>query len=173
MSSGSRGPAEGWPPALRDVDRGPRQAPQVMFERFFHGLDLECGPASSAPPTDVEMRTVRHLPTPYWDLAALVGALAKRLKEKGPDRYFLYRVRRAGGVSYWLREDRISDATLFNIPGTTFELAATFPDLDSARRDGVAWSAASRRRGPRFPRRRHPRGRRFLAGHARIESQQA
>jgi len=106
--------------------------PQVMFERFFHGLDLECGPASSAPPTDVEMRTVRHLPTPYWDLAALVGALAKRLKEKGPDRYFLYRVRRAGGVSYWLREDRISDATLFNIPGTTFELAATFPDLDSA-----------------------------------------
>jgi hypothetical protein len=108
------------------------KSPQVMLDRFFHGLDLECGPASVGAPTDVEMRTVRHLPTPYIDLAALAGALAKGLKEKGPDRYFLYRVRRAGGVSYWLREERIPAAWLFNTPGTTFELAATFPDLDSA-----------------------------------------
>jgi hypothetical protein len=106
--------------------------PQVIFERFFHGLDLECGPVSSSPPTDVEMRTVRHLPTPYLDFAALAGALTRRLKEKGPDRYFLYRVRNAGGVSYWLREDRISDALRFNTLGASFELAATFPDLDSA-----------------------------------------
>jgi hypothetical protein len=106
--------------------------PQVMLERFFRGLDMECGPVPWSAPTDVEMRTVRHLPTFYYDLAALAGALARRLKEKGPDRYLLYRVRRAGGVSYWLREDRIPDAMLFNSPGTTFELTATFPDVDSA-----------------------------------------
>ena len=106
--------------------------PQVMLERFFRGLDLECGPVPRAAPTDVEMRTVRHLPTPYLDLAALAGALAKRRKEKGPERYFLYRVRRGAGVSYWLREDRLPDALLFNSPGTTFELTASFPDLDSA-----------------------------------------
>ncbi len=108
------------------------KSPQVMLEQFFHGLDLECGPASLGAPTDVEMRTVRHLPTPYYDLAALTGAVARRLKAKKPDHYFLYRVRRAGGVSYWLREDRISDVLLFNTPGATFELVATFPDLDSA-----------------------------------------
>jgi hypothetical protein len=108
------------------------KSPQVMLERFFRGLDLECGPVPSAAPTDVDMRTFRHLPTPYLDLAALAAALAKRQKEKGPDRYFLYRVRRASGVTYWLREDRIPDSLFFNSPGTTFELTATFPDVDSA-----------------------------------------
>jgi hypothetical protein len=92
------------------------KSPQVMFERFLNGPDLGCGP------------TVRNLLGPYFDLAALV----RLLKKKGPDRYFLYRVRRSGDVSYWLREDRIRDALLLTAPGVTFELVTAFPDLGSA-----------------------------------------
>jgi hypothetical protein len=61
-----------------------------------------------------------------------LAALVRLFKEKGPDRYFLYRVRRAGDSSYWLREDRIRDALLLTTPGATFELVAMFPDLGSA-----------------------------------------
>jgi hypothetical protein len=110
------GPQKGGLPRFETSIEVIGKSPQVMFERFLNGADLGCGP------------TVRHLPGPYFDLAALV----RLFKEKGPDRYFLYRVRRSGDVSYWLRDDRIRDALLLTAPGVTFELVAAFPDLGSA-----------------------------------------
>ncbi len=110
--------------------------PQVMLERFFGGTDLECGPTPGGAPTEAETREYRHHPEPYLDFAALIGALAKKIDSKrskaDPASYFLYRVHAGNRVTYSLREDKIPDAWLFDLPGTTFELLATFSDPGQA-----------------------------------------
>jgi hypothetical protein len=112
------------------------KSPQIMLERFFGGLDLECGPVGSVPPgggapTEVEMRAVRPHPAPYVDFATVGRLVAQKLKGKGPERYFLYRLRNKDGVRYLLREGRVPPSWLQGLPGTTFEQIAGFPDLDS------------------------------------------
>ena len=112
------------------------KSPQIMLERFFGGVDLECGPVGSvAPgggaPTVAETRAFRPHPSPSVDFAALGRAVAKKLKGKGPETYFLYRLRGKGGEKYLLREGRLPASWLDSLPGTTFDLVAAFPDLDS------------------------------------------
>jgi hypothetical protein len=112
------------------------KSPQIMLERFFGGLDLECGPVGSAPrgggaPTEMEMRQVRPHPAPYLDFATVGRLVAQKLKGKGPEKYFLYRVHTKNGVKYLLREGRVPPAWLQSLPGTTYDLIAAFPDLDS------------------------------------------
>ena len=117
------------------------ESAQAAFERHLHGLDLECGPAGGGAPTDVEMRAVRPHLSPSADFLALGRWLAGKAKGgKGQDRYFLYSVTSARGVSYSLRGERVPDA-LLGVQGTTFELVATFPDRDSATR---AWQRLER-----------------------------
>jgi len=116
------------------------KSPQIMLERFFGGVDLECGPVGSvAPgggaPTVAETRAFRpHLP-PSADFGALIAALgqamAKKLKGKGPEKYFLYRLRNKDGERYLLREGQVPPSWLESLPGTRFDLVAAFPDLDS------------------------------------------
>lgn len=116
------------------------KSPQIMLERFFGGVDLECGPVGSvAPgggaPTVAETRAFRpHLP-PSADFGALIAAVgqavAKKLKGKGPEKYFLYRLRSNNGEKYLLREGRVPASWLDSLPGTKFDLVAAFPDLDS------------------------------------------
>jgi hypothetical protein len=109
------------------------KSPQVLLERFFGGLDLECGAVPGGAPSETEMRAYRHTPAPYIDLMALARALVKRFKGKGEQRYFLYRaVDKEGRVSFSLREGRLADAAFYNTPGTTFELVETFSDIDNA-----------------------------------------
>jgi hypothetical protein len=112
------------------------KSPQIMLERFFGGVDLECVPGGAPPgggaPTEVEMRAVRPHPAPYVDFAALGMAVAKKLKGKGPERYFLYRVRNKERVNYLLREGRVPPGTVGVLPGVTYDLVAAFPDTDSA-----------------------------------------
>jgi len=125
------------------------KSPQVMLERALRGQDLECAPSPGGVPTEVEMRAVRRTPPPYVDFLALSGVLAKKLKGKGPDRYFLYRLRRAdGGVSYSLREQRVPDSSFYNTLGTTFELVETFSDRDIATK---AWRRLERGFETPFP----------------------
>lgn len=116
------------------------KSPQIMLERFFGGVDLECGPVGSLPPgggapTVAETREFRPHPPPSADFGALIAAVgqavAKKLKGKGPERFFLYRIRNKDGVRYLLREGRVPASWLDTLPGTTFDLVAAFPDLDS------------------------------------------
>jgi len=112
------------------------KSPQIMLERFFGGVDLECGPVGSVPPgggapTVAETRAFRPHPSPSVDFAALGRAVAKKLKGKGPEKYFLYRLLSKGGEKYLLREGRLPASWLDSLPGTRFDLVAAFPDLDS------------------------------------------
>ena len=115
-------------------------SPQIMLERFFGGVDLECGPVGSAPrgggaPTVEESREFRPHLSPSADFGALIAAVgqavAKKLKGKGPEKYFLYRVRSQNREKYLLREGQVPPSWLDTLPGTTFDLVAAFPDLDA------------------------------------------
>ena len=123
------------PPRFETLIEVHGKSPQIMLERFFGGIDLECVPGGTPPggaPTEVEMREVRPHPAPYVDFAALGRAVAKKLKGKGPERYFLYRVRNKERVNYLLREGRVPPGTIGALPGVAYDLIAAFPDTDSA-----------------------------------------
>ena len=117
------------------------KSPQMMLDRFFSGVDLECGATPGGVPTDVEMRAARYHPSPYLDLAALASALGKLLAKPGPPRFFLYRVRGPDGLTYVVRDGPVPQAMLFNTPGKTFELMEGFPDAKSAT---AAWKRLER-----------------------------
>jgi hypothetical protein len=115
------------------------RAPQDLLEDHFRGFDVECGPASGAP-TEVEMRELRHHAPPYLDWLAVARLVATALKKRGPDRFFLYRVRKADGDSYVLLETRLPADALYK-PGATFELLDAFDERKPAVR---AWRARER-----------------------------
>jgi hypothetical protein len=119
------------------------KSPEAMFESHLRGFDLECGPTAGGAPTEAETRAVRPHPSPYVDLAALAQVLMGKLKGKGKgaDRYYLYRVRRGGEVSYALREEKVPESSRQAIAGTTFELIETFDDLKTA---AAAWRRLER-----------------------------
>lgn len=114
------------------------RSPQALLERFFGGVDLECGPGGGGAPTVEEMRQYRPHAPPSADFLALAMALAGKVMDKihstpATPKYFLYRVRRKdAGVSYALREDRVPDAWFYNFPDLNFELVETFTDKDTA-----------------------------------------
>jgi hypothetical protein len=117
------------------------KSPQAMIDRFFGGVDLECTPGGAPPgggaPSHIEMREARGHPRPTADFqAALVKVVTELFKDKlkGPERYFLYRVRNKDGVSYLLREGRVPDKVLYSTPGTTYELIEAFSDTKSGAR---------------------------------------
>lgn len=111
------------------------KSPQVAVERSLHGTDLDCARTPGGPPNEVDMRAVRRTPPTSVDFAALAGFLSKKVKGKGPNRYFVYRQRRADGMTtYALRETRVSEAAFYNTEGVTFELVEAFPDRESATR---------------------------------------
>lgn len=129
-------PSGSEPPRFETSIEVDAQSPQAAFERHLQGLDLECGPAGGGTPTDVETRAVRPHLAPSADFLALGRWIKDKVqKGKGPDRFFLYRVRTAKAVTYSLRSEPVPGA-LLGVPGTTFELVATFPDQGSATR---AW----------------------------------
>jgi hypothetical protein len=121
------------------------KSPQMLLERFFGGVDLECGPGGGGAPSVEEMREHRPHAPPTADLMALAMALAGKVmgKVKGNEtpRYFLYAVKRSNAVNYALREEKVPDAWFYNFPGVTFELVESFPDRDSAVR---AWRRMER-----------------------------
>lgn len=114
------------------------RSPQALLERFFGGVDLECGPGGGGAPTVEEMREYRPHAPPTADFVALAMALAGKVMDKihskpATPKYFLYRVRRKdAGVSYALREDRIPDAWFYNFPDLNFELVEAFTEKDTA-----------------------------------------
>jgi hypothetical protein len=116
---------------------------QDALERFFGGVDLECGPVPGGAPTEMEMRAVRVRPSPYADFLALGRVLAEKLKRgnRGAASFFLYRVRRQDQVSYLVRHARVPAEWVTGINGATFELVETFADAEGATR---AWRRMER-----------------------------
>lgn len=108
------------------------ESPQTILDRRLRGLDLECGPASGGPPTEAETRAVRPHPSPYIDFLPLAKLIAGKAKGKGPDRFFIYRVRRGDSVGYTLREGRMPDSEFYNTSGASFELFEAFSDVTQA-----------------------------------------
>lgn len=110
------------------------KTPQVMIERFFGGLDVECAPAGVGAPSARELDEARPTPPPTADLLALAQLALAQIKgrDKRADRYFLYGMKRGTEVSYQLRDARVPVTWLYGINGTTFELVDSFPDRDEA-----------------------------------------
>jgi hypothetical protein len=112
------------------------RTPQVLLERFFGGIDLECGPGGGGAPSVEEMRGYRPHTSPTADLMALAMALAGKVmgkvKGKPEPRYYLYAVRRSGSLNYALREERVPDSWFYNFPGVSFELVESFADRNAA-----------------------------------------
>lgn len=108
------------------------ESPQSILDRRLRGFDLECGPTGGGAPGEAETRAVRPHPSPSADLLALGKLIAGKAKGKGPERFFLYRVRRGDGVGYALREGRMPDSEFYNTTGASFELFETFSDVSQA-----------------------------------------
>lgn len=133
------------PPRFQTSIEVVARSPQVLLERFFGGVDLECGPGGAGAPSVEEMREHRPHAPPTADLMALAMALAgkvmTKVKGKQAPRYYLYAVRRGNVVNYALREERVPDAWFYNFPGVSFELVESFADQDTAVR---AWRRMER-----------------------------
>jgi len=111
------------------------KTPQMMLERFFGGAEVECGALPGGVPSESDMRDARPMPAQAIDLMGAAQALLKALKgeDKGPPKYFLYRVRKANDARYELREGKIPVAWMYGgINGSTFELLQGFSDRDTA-----------------------------------------
>jgi hypothetical protein len=81
------------------------------------------------------MRDVRPHGGEAVDLVGAAQQLLKALRgeDKGPPRYFLYRVRKVNEARYELREGKIPVAWMYGgINGSTFELLQGFSDRDNA-----------------------------------------
>ncbi len=109
------------------------QSPEGLLKRFVD--DLGCEPAGVGAPTEGEMRELRPGPAPSIDLLALAQAAASKLNRDGPERYFLYRVRRGETISYLVREGA-APAGQPAPGGAILDLVRTFSNRDSAVR---AW----------------------------------
>ncbi len=111
------------------------KSPQAMLERFVGGpraLELQCGASPVGPPSEAEMREVRHHPSPYMDYLAVFDRLKSRLRRVGRPKYYLYRVSRQERSLYELREGPLSDEAFYNTPGTRYELIESFAASDDA-----------------------------------------
>lgn len=108
------------------------ESPESILDRRLRGLDLECAPGGGGAPTEAETRAVRPHPAASADLLALGKLIAQKAKGRGPDRFFLYRVRRGDTVAYTLREGRMPESEFYNTTGASFELFEAFSDVKQA-----------------------------------------
>jgi hypothetical protein len=124
------------------------RTPDEVLQEHLRRFDLECGPPSGVP-THAEMRELRRglPPAAGIDLVALARAVRKSINSGKPDRYFLYRVHRADGPTYILREGALPAEALY-APGATFELLDAFPDKKTA---VFVWKRYERNEKPRPP----------------------
>jgi hypothetical protein len=98
---------------------------------MLEGFDPLCGPRDmGGAPTVTDMGPYRpHLTTPLFSVDVL--KLIADLKKSGPDRFFLYRVSRADGVTYAVYDHRLPWDQLL-LPGVVLEPIAAFPDRATA-----------------------------------------
>jgi hypothetical protein len=122
-----------------------RDRVQEAIDSRLVGIEQECDEAESGPPNHAELNRYRTYPVPvHWDYLAvakfLVKTVKKRFGSKEP-RYFIYAVRRPAAVGQpsgvpelMLREGAISEAARSAVPGTSWELRASFRERDEALR---------------------------------------
>ena len=149
----ARDPSLALPHFKEDVEV--RDVYQEALAARLRGIDLECGASEKGPPTRYEMNPYRGATIPvHADFLAPAKLIAKELDKllgsKKP-RYFLYAVHRpvvladsstaspAGptpppsvAAEYVLRDTPISENARSSVPGTRWELVASFRDRDSA-----------------------------------------
>lgn len=105
------------------------RSPQSLLDRYFEGSP--CAPAGGVP---TETQAGRPTTSPSVDFLAAARALGKKLQGKGPERFFIYRIRQSERVRYSLREGRVPVDWLSGVSGTLYELIAAYPDRDEAAR---------------------------------------
>lgn len=122
-----------------------RDKVQEAIDERLIGIEEECDEAESGPPNHAELNRYRAYPVPvHWDYVAvakfLVKTFKKRFGSKEP-RYFIYAVRKSAregsapaAPELVMREGAISEAARAAVPGTSWELMASFRDRDEALR---------------------------------------
>jgi hypothetical protein len=103
------------------------RSPQSLFDRHFEGLP--CGAVGGVP---TETTPGRPATSPSADFLALARALGGTLKPKGPERFFLYRIREGERVRHSLREGPVPREWLGGVNGALYELVAAFRDRGEA-----------------------------------------
>ncbi len=101
--------------------------PQSLLGRFFEGSP--CAAAGGVPPPT---QPGRPATSPSVDLLGAAKALGRKLRSKGPDRYFIYRVREGERVRYSLREGPVPREWLAGVNGVFYELVAAYRDRGDA-----------------------------------------
>ena len=104
------------------------RTPQEALREHFRGFQV-CGGGGPSAPTVAEMAP--HRPQGPTAVSVDILKLISDLQKSGPDRFFVYRVTKAEGVSYLVREGRLPWSQL-TAPGATLEPIAAFPDRASA-----------------------------------------
>ncbi|HET7293065.1 MAG TPA: hypothetical protein VFM88_11610 [Vicinamibacteria bacterium] len=117
--------------------------PQSLLDRYFEGSP--CGAAGGVPPAT---QAGRPATSPSVDFLGAAKALGKKLQSKGPDRYFIYRIREGERVRHSLREGPVPREWLAGVNGALYELIAAYRDRDDA---AAALRRLERGDGPREP----------------------
>jgi hypothetical protein len=103
------------------------RSPQSLLNRHFEGM-----PCSAVGGVPTETPAARPQTSPSVDLLSAARALGKALKSKGPDRFFVYRIREGERIRYSLREGPVTRDWLPGVGGRLYELVDVFPDRDEA-----------------------------------------
>lgn len=122
-----------------------RDREQEAVNSRLVGIEQECDEAESGPPNHAELNRYRTYPVPpHWDYVAVAKFLFKTARRqfgsKEP-RYFIYAVHtatrdgKAGPApELVMREGAISEAARSAVPGTGWDLMASFRERDEALR---------------------------------------
>jgi len=102
------------------------RSPQDLLDRHFQ--DLPCGAVGGVP----MQAAGRPTTSPSVDFMAVARAIGEKLRKKGPDRYFIYRIREGERVHHSLRDGPVPSDWLSGVNGTLYELVAAYPDREEA-----------------------------------------
>jgi hypothetical protein len=116
-----------------------RDRPQEALEAHMRAANLECGATESGPPSNDEMNRFREARMPpsadFRAAARLLHRKVKGLFSPKKPRYFVYSVQRPATperVVYVVRDGPVSEDARSSVPGTAWELVASFVDRRSA-----------------------------------------
>ena len=103
------------------------RSPQSLLDRHFQ--DLPCGAVGGVP---TETTAGRPKTSPSVDFLGLARSLGRAFQSKGPDRFFIYRIREGERVRHSLREGPVPREWLSGVNGALYELVDAYPGRDEA-----------------------------------------
>ncbi len=103
------------------------RSPQSLLNRHFEGMP--CGAVGGVA---TETAPGRPETSPSVDFLSVARALGNVIRARGPERFFVYRLREGERVRYSLREGPVPRDWLSGVNGTLYELVDAFPDRAEA-----------------------------------------